>query len=115
MIQVFVKFDNHPTLVLNLEENYTISSKELFVKCCDLFFNRFYKKTLMEAINDGSANFIVNSNLNYQCKLIKFRSNMYYNTSNLKDSTIQVNYTFPVTNLTNSDIESIINILNGYY
>jgi hypothetical protein len=115
MVQVFVKFNNYPTMVLNLEDNYTISSKELYVKCCDLFFNRFHKKSLKEAISESDANFIVNSSMTFHTKLIKFRSNHYWNTSSMKDSTLNFSFSFHSTNLNNDDIETINNILDGYY
>jgi hypothetical protein len=116
MVQVFVKFDNCPTLVLNLEDNYTISSKELYVKCCDLFFTRFHEKSLKQAITDGSANFIVNSHITYQTKFIRFRSkNQYWNTSTMKDSTINFGFSFHSIKLDKNDIETINNILDSYY
>ena len=115
MVQIFVKFNNYPTMVLNLEDNYTISSKELYVKCCSLFFNRFHNKTLKQSIADGEANFIVNSSITFQTKLIKFRSNSYWNTSTLKESTLYFDFSFPSSQLTNIDIETINNIIDAYY
>ena len=115
MIQTFVKFENYPTMVLNLEDNYTISSKELYVKCCELYFKRFHNKSLMDGINNGLAEFIVNSHMSFQCKMIKFRSNMYWNTNQFKDSTLYFGFSAHYTNLNKEDIESINNIVNGYY
>jgi hypothetical protein len=115
MVQIFVKFDGSPTLVLSLDNNYTISSKELYVKCSELFVKRFYKKSLEEAIYDGSANFIINSYMLHQCKMIKFRSNQYFNTNNLNNSTLYISFTSYYNDLTDEDKDSINGILCGYY
>jgi hypothetical protein len=115
MVQVFVKFDNYPTMLLNLEDNYTISSKELYVKCCELFFNRFHNKSLKQGISEGEANFIVNSSITFQTKLIKFRTTTYWNTSSMKESTLFFNFSFHSSSINKNDIETINNILDAYY
>lgn len=92
MIQIFIKDFNLNTFVLNLEDNYTISSKELFVKSLKVIFEK-QGKLLMDVVNNNNNNNIISR---IYCKInqkfIRFENNdIYFNTDNLKDNTIIFN------------------------
>jgi hypothetical protein len=115
MVQIFVKDFNLNTFVLNLEDNYTISSKELFVKSLKLIFDK-QSKSLEEIINNNN-NFMSNFYCKIMNKYVRFENDeIYFNTDNLKDTIISFNITNgPSKIISQLDKEDIKDILNGYY
>lgn len=116
MVQVFVKGLNSKTSVLNLEDNYTISSKELIVKCLKLVFEN-QEKSFQDLINNNKINFISNLYCKFSYEIIRFNTDTkYYNSSQFNDCTLDM----IIANGVNKEIspidkETIQNILNGYY
>jgi hypothetical protein len=115
MIQIFVKDFNLNTFVLELEDNYTISSKELFVKSLKLIFKK-QNKTLEEVINNNN-NFISIIYCKISNKFFRFdNKNIYFNTNKLKDQTIIFNILAGYNKMTSElEKEEIFDIINGYY
>ncbi len=126
MVQVFVKGLNSKTSVLNLEDNYTISSKELIVKCLKAIFEK-EEKSFQDLINNNKINFINNlyskssCNINIysksSCKIIRYNTETtYFNTSQFNDCTLDMIVANGVIKeISPVDKENIQNILNGYY
>lgn len=115
MVQIFIKDFNLNTFVLDLEDNYTISSKELFVKSLKLIFDK-QSKSLEEIINNNN-NFICNIYCKIMNKYFRFENKeIYFNSSKLKDNTITFNIASGSNKITSQlDKEDIKDILNGYY
>jgi len=115
MVQIFIKDFNLNTFVLNLEDNYTISSKELFIKSLKLIFDK-QSKSLEEIIIDNN-NFISNFYCKIMDKYVRFENKeIYFNTDKLKDTIISFNITSGTSKIISQlDKEDIKDILNGYY
>ena len=126
MVQVFVKGLNSKTSVLNLEDNYTISSKELIVKCLKVIFEK-EEKSFQDLINNNKINFIDNIYSKSSCninlyskssyKIIRYNTETtYFNTNQLNDCTLDmVVGNGEIKEISPVDKENIQNILNGYY
>jgi hypothetical protein len=115
MVQIFIKDFNSSTFVLDLQDNYTISSKELFVKSLKLIFDK-QNKTFEEIISNND-NFISNFYCKIMDKYVRFENQeIYFNTDKLKDTIISFNITNGSTKIISQlDKEDIKDILNGYY
>ena len=116
MVQVFVKGLNSKTSVLNLDDNYTISSKELIVKCLKIIFEKD-NKSFQDLINNNKINFINNLYCKKSYDIIRFNTDTkYYNSNQFNDCTLDIiiaNGT--IKEIDPIDKETIQNILNGYY
>jgi hypothetical protein len=115
MVQIFIKDFNLNTFVLNLKDNYTISSKELFIKSLKFIFDKQNKS--LEEIIENNNNFISNFYCKIMDKYIRFENNeIYFNTNKLRDTIISFNMTTGTTKVISQlDKEYIKDILNGYY
>ena len=115
MVQIFVKIQNEKTFILELEENYTISSKELLIKV----FNKFYllqNIDIKKYIVTGKQNTFYNLYALISNNIIRFIDNKYYNSSFFDKLTLYVNFTgLQKTIFDDESIQEINNILNNYY
>ena len=115
MIQIFVKIQNEKTFVFELEENYTISSKELLVKV----FNKFYllkNIDIKKNIVIGHVNIFNNVYALISNNIIRFNDNKYHNTSLFDKFTLYVNFTGSQKTVFDDELaQEINNILDNYY
>ena len=115
MVQIFVKIQNEKTFVLELQENYTISSKELLVKV----FSKFYllkNIDIKKNIIIGKINIFYNVYALISNNIIRFIDNKYYNTSFFDKFTLYVNFAgSQKTVFDDESSQEINNILDNYY
>ena len=115
MVQIFIKIQNEKTFVLELEENYTISSKELLVKV----FSKFYllqNKDIKKNISIGQVNIFYNLYALISNNIIRFVDNKYYNSSFFDKLTLYISFVSsqkPVFD--DESIQEINNILDNFY
>jgi len=103
MLIIYIKIENEESFILELEENYTISSRELLVK----IFSMLKLKNL--DFFSKSCGLIGN-------KVIVFEENNYFNCSMFSSQTLYIN--FNKSNrffLDEIMIQEIKNIINNYY
>ena len=112
MVQIFIKAPNIEILILELDVDYTISAKELYVKV----FNLFYKsinKNLIEYLH--TVQFIQYSYLRCNNKIIRYNDETYFNSNSFDNFTIDIVLRASTEKLDDIKKNDISGILSGYY
>jgi hypothetical protein len=101
MIIVYIKIEKEDSFILELEDNYTISSREFLVK----IFAKLQLKNF---------DFFTKSYGLIGSKVIVFEKNNYFNTSIFNSKTLYLTFS-KFFELNESMIQEINNILDNYY